>query len=94
LQRLADKLDRTARQLRSFPALDGRGFIAAAAAFGASAGWSRARHAVARALSDPLRFLYLAQTGAKVEPSINLLLRHGVRSCIEYPKSGDLGLSA
>ncbi len=38
----------------------------------------------------PLRFLYLAQAGAKVEPSINLLLRHGVRSCIEYSKSGDL----
>ena len=40
----------------------------------------------------PLRFLYLAQVGGntKIQPSINLLLRHGVRSCIEYSKSGDL----
>jgi len=40
----------------------------------------------------PLRALYLADRPdrAKPEPSINMLLRHGVRSCLEYTRSGDL----
>ena len=39
----------------------------------------------------PLRTLYLAQPpGAKKpHPTINMLLRHGVRSCLEYERSGD-----
>ena len=39
----------------------------------------------------PLRTLYLAQPpGAKKpHPTINMLLRHGVRSCLEYQRSGD-----
>ena len=39
----------------------------------------------------PLRALYLAQPpGAKKpQPAVNMLLRHGVRSCLEYQKSGD-----
>jgi alkaline phosphatase D len=38
-----------------------------------------------------LRTLYLAQPpGAKKpHPTINMLLRHGVRSCLEYQRSGD-----
>jgi alkaline phosphatase D len=41
----------------------------------------------------PLRALYLAQTPgqSKWEPSVNLLLHHGVRSCLEYQASGDIG---
>jgi alkaline phosphatase D len=40
----------------------------------------------------PLRPLYLADSpgGGKPKPAINLLLRHGVRSCLEYAKSGDV----
>jgi alkaline phosphatase D len=39
----------------------------------------------------PLRALYLLQRPgtAKPQPTINMLLRHGVRSCLEYQKSGD-----
>ena len=39
----------------------------------------------------PLRALYVLQPhGAKhAQPTINMLLRHGVRSCLEYQKSGD-----
>jgi alkaline phosphatase D len=39
----------------------------------------------------PLRALYLAEIGGKVQPTVNLLLHHGVRSCLEYQRSGDLG---
>ena len=40
----------------------------------------------------PLRPLYLAQAAGdqKPQPAINMLLRHGVRSCLEYQKSGDI----
>jgi alkaline phosphatase D len=40
----------------------------------------------------PLRPLLLGQgpQDAKPQPTINMLLRHGVRSCLEYQKSGDL----
>lgn len=40
----------------------------------------------------PLRALFLAdRPGAdKPQPTINMLLRHGVRSCLEYARSGDL----
>ncbi len=39
----------------------------------------------------PLRSLYLAdQAGGEPEPTVNLLLRCGVRSCLEYAASGDL----
>ena len=39
----------------------------------------------------PSRFLFLADRSgsAKPEAAVNLLLRHGVRSCLEYQKSGD-----
>jgi alkaline phosphatase D len=39
----------------------------------------------------PLRALYLVDRGGgqKPEPTVNMLLRHGVRSCLEYQKSGD-----
>ena len=36
-----------------------------------------------------LRALYLADRGGKPEPTINMLLHHGVRSCLEYAQSGD-----
>ncbi len=41
----------------------------------------------------PLRPLYLADRpdGAKPDWTFNMLLRHGVRSCLEYAKSFDLG---
>ncbi len=40
----------------------------------------------------PLRPLFLGQGPAdqRPQPTINLLLKHGVRSCLEYQKSGDL----
>ncbi len=40
----------------------------------------------------PLRPLYLGQAGGDSgpQPTLNLLLRCGVRSCIEYQKSGDI----
>jgi alkaline phosphatase D len=40
----------------------------------------------------PLRALFLAQRPGQStwEPSINLLLHHGVRSCLEYQQSGDI----
>ena len=39
----------------------------------------------------PLRSLYLVdRPGQPSEPAINMLLRHGVRSCLEYAKSGDV----
>ena len=40
----------------------------------------------------PLRSLFVGQAPADSgpQPTINLLLRHGVRSCLEYAKSGDL----
>jgi alkaline phosphatase D len=39
----------------------------------------------------PLRLLFLGQGpgDADPQPTINMLLRHGVRSCLEYSKSGD-----
>ena len=40
----------------------------------------------------PLRPLFLADRSGepKPQPAINLLLRHGVRACLEYQKTGDL----
>ena len=40
----------------------------------------------------PLRPLFLGQGPAdtRPQPTVNLLLRHGVRSCLEYAKSGDI----
>ena len=41
----------------------------------------------------PLRPLYLIDRdgGAKPEPSVNMLLKHGVRTCLDYANHGDLG---
>jgi alkaline phosphatase D len=40
----------------------------------------------------PLRALYLGQGpgDSAPQPTLNLLLRHGVRSCLEYAQSGDI----
>jgi alkaline phosphatase D len=38
----------------------------------------------------PLRALYMAEVAGQRHPMINLLLRHGVRTCLEYQRSGDL----
>ena len=40
----------------------------------------------------PLRALYVGQSPADLrpQPTINLLLRHGVRSCLEYARTGDI----
>jgi alkaline phosphatase D len=40
----------------------------------------------------PLRALFLGQGPAdtRPQPTLNLLIRHGVRSCLEYAKSGDI----
>jgi len=44
-----------------------------------------------RPKTDPLRALYIAdREGAKPEATINLLLRRGVRSALEYARSGDI----
>jgi alkaline phosphatase D len=40
---------------------------------------------------DPLRPLYVANPGdGPVQPTVNLLLHHGVRSALEFASSGDL----
>lgn len=40
----------------------------------------------------PLRALYLAERPGKIkpEPAVNMLLRHGVRSCLDYQRFGDV----
>jgi alkaline phosphatase D len=40
----------------------------------------------------PLRSLYVGQAPADSgpQPTVNMLLRHGVRSCLEYAQSGDI----
>jgi alkaline phosphatase D len=40
----------------------------------------------------PLRALYVGQgpADARPQPTMNLLLRHGVRSCLEYARTGDI----
>src|SRR5215472_1854419 len=39
----------------------------------------------------PLRALYLvADANQKPQPTLNMLLRHGVKSCLEYARSGDI----
>jgi alkaline phosphatase D len=44
------------------------------------------------AKDHPLRALYLGQgpRDGRPQPTFNMLLRHGVRSCLEYAKSGDI----
>src|SRR6185295_13702092 len=37
----------------------------------------------------PLRPLYVADVGGKPQPAVNLLMHHGVRSCLEYQRTGD-----
>jgi alkaline phosphatase D len=37
----------------------------------------------------PLRALYIADVDGKQEPAVNLLLHHGVRTCLEYARTGD-----
>jgi len=40
---------------------------------------------------EPLRPLYLAdREGGKFETTVNLMLHHGVRTALEYAKSGDI----
>jgi len=40
----------------------------------------------------PLRPLFVGQgpSDARPQPTVNMLLRHGVKSCLEYAKSGDI----
>lgn len=38
----------------------------------------------------PLRALFLADRPGGVKPAMNLLLHHGVRTCLEYARSGNL----
>lgn len=38
----------------------------------------------------PLRALYVADRDGKGEPAVNLLLHHGVRTCLEYARTGDV----
>jgi alkaline phosphatase D len=37
----------------------------------------------------PLRALYVADIAGQQKPAVNLLLHHGVRSCLEYQRTGD-----
>jgi alkaline phosphatase D len=41
---------------------------------------------------DPLRSLFLGQapTDERMQPTVNMLMRHGVRSCLEYVKTGNV----
>ncbi len=38
---------------------------------------------------QPLRALYVADIGGKMQPAVNLLMHHGVRACLEYQRTGD-----
>lgn len=38
----------------------------------------------------PLRALYIADLKGQRQPAVNLLLRHGVRTCLEYQRTGDI----
>ena len=42
--------------------------------------------------NHPLRALYLGQgpNDSRPQPTVNMLLQHGVKSCLEYAKSGDI----
>jgi alkaline phosphatase D len=42
--------------------------------------------------THPLRALYMVErsTDSKLEPTVNMLIRHGVRSCLEFARTGDL----
>jgi alkaline phosphatase D len=44
------------------------------------------------AKDHPLRALYVGErpNDTRPQPTLNLLLRHGVRSCLEYARSGDI----
>jgi alkaline phosphatase D len=43
---------------------------------------------------NPLRALYIAdRPDGTMEPTMNLLLHHGVRSALEYAKTGDLAMA-
>jgi alkaline phosphatase D len=37
----------------------------------------------------PLRALYVADVAGQQKPAVNLLLHHGVRTCLEYQRTGD-----
>jgi len=56
----------------------------------APGGLEAAEHKLSKDL--PLRGMYLADRpgSAKPEPTINMMIRHGVRSALEYASSGDL----
>ena len=43
----------------------------------------------------PLRALYVAEPpgATRPQPAVNMLMRHGVRSCLEYQKTGDAALA-
>jgi alkaline phosphatase D len=45
-------------------------------------------HAIPK--DHPLRALFVAERSGVLQPSVNMLLRRGVRSCLEYQKSGDI----
>jgi alkaline phosphatase D len=38
----------------------------------------------------PLRALYVTEVAGKPQSMVNLLMRHGVRTCLEYQRTGDL----
>ncbi len=37
----------------------------------------------------PLSALYMTEVGGRKQPMVNLLMHHGVRSCLEYQRTGD-----
>jgi alkaline phosphatase D len=38
----------------------------------------------------PLRALYVADVNGQQKPAVNLLMHHGVRTCLEYQRTGDV----
>ena len=56
----------------------------------APGGWEAFQYSFPK--DEPLRALFVGQgpQDQTVQPMINMLLRHGVRSCLEYVKSGDI----
>ncbi|MBL0029083.1 MAG: alkaline phosphatase D family protein [Rhodanobacteraceae bacterium] len=56
-----------------------------------SPGMAEANEYTQKKENNPLRPLFIAEPGdGKSQPTVNLLLHHGVRSALEYASSGDL----
>ena len=52
--------------------------------------WSKLSNIISKGPSPSTVFCWAGSSGLRSRPTVNLLLRHGVRSCLEYSRSGDI----